>query len=299
MRSEFASDRIFREDRAGESGGAPAGPPGGSSTPPPGGSSPSPPGLEILGLAKSYQEGGRRHPILEEVHAVLSPGEFVALLGPSGSGKSTLLNLVSGIDVPDAGEVRVAGVSLTGMTERERTLFRRRHLGFVFQFFNLLPTLTVEENLLLPLELKGRVGSREREVARGLLERVGLEGRAETFPDRLSGGEQQRVAVARALVHDPVLILADEPTGNLDHEAGGVVLDLLEELAGAAGKMLMVVTHSHEVAGRAGRVFRIQDRRLVETKGRGPAPGPSPPARGGPAPGPEGGSGPDAPGFLP
>jgi len=196
----------------------------------------------------------------------------VALLGPSGSGKSTLLNLVSGIDAPDGGEVLVAGTSLTGMSERERTLFRRHHVGFVFQFFNLLPTLTVEENLLLPLELKGRVGAPERERARALLDAVGLAGREKSYPDRLSGGEQQRVAVARAVVHDPVLVLADEPTGNLDADTGARVLDLLAELAGSDGKALLAVTHSREVADRADRILRIRGGVLVEEERESPAP---------------------------
>ena len=247
----------------GSRGGAPGpgwnGPGAGSGVP----GSPEPL-LQIRGLAKSYWEGGRAHPILDGAGATLASGEFVALLGPSGSGKSTLLNLVAGIDQPDEGEVRIAGTSLTGMTERERTLFRRRYIGFIFQFFNLLPTLTVEENLLLPLELKGRIGAPERASARRLLRQVGLAGREGTFPDRLSGGEQQRVAVARALVHDPLLILADEPTGNLDWESGGAVLDLLEGLAGSAGKTLLVVTHSHDVARRAHRVLRIREGLLVE-----------------------------------
>lgn len=222
--------------------------------------------LEIRGLSKGYREGDRIHAVLREASATVGSGEFVALLGPSGSGKSTLLNLVSGIDAPDAGEVVVAGMSLTGMTERERTLFRRRHVGFVFQFFNLLPTLTVEENLLLPLELKGRVGSPEKEKARALLDTVGLAGREDSYPDRLSGGEQQRVAVARAVVHDPVLILADEPTGNLDTETGARVLDLLAELAGSNGKALLAVTHSLEVADRADRILRIRNGLLVEER---------------------------------
>ena len=220
--------------------------------------------LEIRGITKGYREGDREHVVLRGAHATVGSGEFVALLGPSGSGKSTLLNLVSGIDAPDAGEVVVAGTSLTGLTERERTLFRRRHVGFVFQFFNLLPTLTVEENLLLPLELKGRVGARERERARALLDAVGLRGREASYPDRLSGGEQQRVAVARAVVHDPALVLADEPTGNLDAESGDRVLDLLAELAGSQGKALLAVTHSREVADRADRILRIRGGLLVE-----------------------------------
>ena len=156
------------------------------------------------------------------------------------------------------------GTSLTALDERRRTLFRRQHIGFVFQFFNLLPTLTVEENLLLPLELKGRLGTAERERARGQLEMVGLAGRAKAFPDRLSGGEQQRVALARALVHDPLVILADEPTGNLDRETGQRVLDVLETLVREAGRTLVLVTHSREAASRSDRVLSIQDGRLEE-----------------------------------
>lgn len=220
--------------------------------------------LRIAGLSKGYREGGGYHLILSNADASLRMGEFVALLGPSGSGKSTLLNLVSGIDAPDAGEVVVDGVSITGMTERERTLFRRHQIGFVFQFFNLIPTLTIEENLLLPLELKGRLGAEERRKARSLLEEVGLGGRESTYPDRLSGGEQQRVAVARALVHDPILVLADEPTGNLDAATGEKILDLLVSMVSSAGKTLFVVTHSRDVAARADRVFRIQGGLLVE-----------------------------------
>jgi len=220
--------------------------------------------VSIEGLCKGYREGGGYHPILVGADATLRTREFVALLGPSGSGKSTLLNLVSGIDAPDAGEVVVDGMSLTRMTERERTLFRRHHIGFVFQSFNLIPTLTIEENLLLPLELKGRLGAGERDKARSLLEEVGLGGRQSTYPDRLSGGEQQRVAVARALVHDPVLVLADEPTGNLDAETGKKILDLLVSMASSSGKTLLAVTHSRDVSARADRVLRIQRGLLVE-----------------------------------
>jgi len=238
----------------------------------PGDSVDADPLLEIRGLSKGYREGDREHVILRGASATIRSGEFVALLGPSGSGKSTLLNLVSGIDAPDGGEVLVAGTSLTGMSERERTLFRRHHVGFVFQFFNLLPTLTVEENLLLPLELKGRVGAPERERARALLDAVGLAGREKSYPDRLSGGEQQRVAVARAVVHDPVLVLADEPTGNLDADTGARVLDLLAELAGSDGKALLAVTHSREVADRADRILRIRGGVLVEEERESPAP---------------------------
>lgn len=191
-------------------------------------------------------------------------GEIVVLLGRSGSGKSTLLNLLAGIDLPSAGAVYVAGIEISAVSERERTLFRRRHLGFVFQAYNLLPTLTVFENLMLPLELAERTGAADRARAIELLDRVGLADRRDSFPDRLSGGEQQRVAVARALVHDPELVLADEPTGNLDLESGLAVLELLDELTRRSGKTLVMVTHGREVVGLANRVLTLSDGRLVE-----------------------------------
>lgn len=205
--------------------------------------------------------------VLDGVNAKVETGERVAILGPSGSGKSTLLNLICGIDVPDAGSVRVAGTELTTLTERDRTLFRRHEVGFVFQFFNLLPTLSVLENLLLPVELKGEVGAQEEARARALLTQVGLADRADAFPDRLSGGEQQRVAVARALVHEPALVLADEPTGNLDEETGARVVDLLDGLVRSDGRTLVVVTHSRDLAARMDRVLRMNHGRLEEWGG--------------------------------
>ncbi len=231
----------------------------------PGPASPSgAPVVHLDGVRKSYEEGGRTHVVLDGVEVRIHEGEFVVLLGPSGSGKSTLLNLVAGIDLPDAGSIRIAGNELARLDERARTLFRRAHLGFVFQFFNLLPTLTVEENLLLPIELKGRVDAAARERAKRLLDRVGLADRAGAFPDRLSGGEQQRIALCRALVHEPDLILADEPTGNLDPDTGATILDLLEELVRADGRTLLAVTHSRTLAERADRVLRIEGGRVVE-----------------------------------
>jgi putative ABC transport system ATP-binding protein len=215
-------------------------------------------------VSKSFEEGGRTRVVLHEVSADFAPGEFVVLIGKSGSGKSTLLNLVSAIDTPSGGEVWVAGQSLTRLAERERTLFRRERIGFIFQFFNLVQTLTVLENLLLPLELNGRTAPRDRTHALDLLDQVGLADRRDTFPDRLSGGEQQRIAVARALVHDPLLVLADEPTGNLDTETGVQVLDLIDTLTRRAGKNLLMVTHSPDVVGLADRVFRIAEGHLVE-----------------------------------
>jgi putative ABC transport system ATP-binding protein len=220
--------------------------------------------VELRNLTKAYEEGNRRRTVLREADVAIARGEMAVLVGRSGSGKSTVLNLMSGIDLPDSGEVVIDGVSLSTLPERERTLFRRDRIGFVFQFFNLIPTLTVEENLLLPLELKGRVRPEQRRAALGLLEEVGLADRAGSFPDRLSGGEQQRVAVARALAHDPLLVLADEPTGNLDLETGLQVLEILDRLTRRAGKTMVMVTHGREVIGLADRVFRMEDCRLVE-----------------------------------
>jgi putative ABC transport system ATP-binding protein len=234
-----------------------------------------PPLVELRHLSRRFEEGGRQRSVLEDASAAIGRGELAVLVGRSGSGKSTLLNLLSGIDLPTAGEVIVDGVSLPRLSEHERTLFRRDHIGFVFQFFNLIPTLTVEENLLLPLELKGRISAADRARARALLDEVGLADRAATFPDRLSGGEQQRVAVARALAHDPLLVLADEPTGNLDLETGLHVLEILDRLTRRAGKTMVMVTHSPEVVGIADRVFRIEDCRLVEQ----PVPAATVPAR--------------------
>ncbi len=225
---------------------------------------PGEPLVELRGLAKSYREGERVHPVLAGIDAVIRRGELVVVMGKSGSGKSTLLNLLAGIDRPSAGEVAIAGVSIGGLGERERTLFRRRRIGFVFQFFNLLPTLTVEENLLLPAELSGRPDRAARERAAELLAAVGLADRGASFPERLSGGERQRVAIARALVHDPELLLADEPTGNLDLETGLEVLELLDRLTRQAGKTMVMATHSLEVVGVADRVFKIEGGRLIE-----------------------------------
>ncbi|MSP13918.1 MAG: ABC transporter ATP-binding protein [Chloroflexi bacterium] len=220
--------------------------------------------IRLEQLSKYYEEGGRTRAILHAVDARFAVGEFVVLLGKSGSGKSTLLNLVSGIDLPSHGTVWVNGTLLTRLSERERTLFRRRTMGFIFQAFNLIPTLTVVENVTLPLELIGQDGRESHRRAMELLDAVGLADRGNSFPDRLSGGEQQRVAIARALVHNPILVLADEPTGNLDEETSGTVLELLDTLTRRAGKNLLMATHSYEVIGRADRVFHIHDAQLME-----------------------------------
>jgi putative ABC transport system ATP-binding protein len=224
---------------------------------------PTEPLVTLAGVAKSYREGDRERTVLRGVDATIARGELVVIVGRSGSGKSTLLNLIGGIDRPTAGEVVVDGVTLTRASEEVLARFRRGRVGFVFQFYNLISTLTVEENLLLPLELNGRTGAPARAAALGLLDEVGLADRGTAFPERLSGGEQQRVAVARALIHDPLLVLADEPTGNLDLETGRQVLALLDRLTRRAGKTMVMATHSQDVVGLADRVLGIRDGRLV------------------------------------
>ena len=220
--------------------------------------------LMLRGLACSFPEGNGRREVLRGIELDVRQGECVALLGRSGSGKSTLLSLIAGIDRPDAGEIHVNGTELTRLNERERTVFRRRHIGFVYQFYSLIPTLTVEENLLLPLELNGRTEPQDVESANRLLEDIGLNDRRSDFPDRLSGGEQQRVTIARALVHNPPLVLADEPTGTLDADTGRRVLDLFDRLLRARGKTLILVTHSKTVSETADRVLTLEDGRLVK-----------------------------------
>jgi putative ABC transport system ATP-binding protein len=222
------------------------------------------PAVELLHVSKTYREGDSERVVLDDVSLAVAAGEIVVLVGRSGSGKSTLLNLIAGIDRPTAGRIVVDGTDLTALDEDARTRFRRRRIGFVFQFFNLIPVLTIEENLLLPLELNGVAAAAGAARVRDLLERVGLSGRGRSLPDRLSGGEQQRVAIARALVHDPTLILADEPTGTLDAETAATVLALLDGLAREAGKTVVMVTHSREVVGVADRIFAVQRGGLLE-----------------------------------
>ncbi len=216
--------------------------------------------LSLQSLDYEYQEGKRSRCVLEQLDLEVKRGQCVAIMGRSGSGKSTLLNLISGIDLPTSGRILIQGMDLSAMDEHRRTLFRRRHIGFVYQFFNLLPTLTVRENILLSLELNGLPGTRADEM----LQAVALEARAGSFPDRLSGGEQQRVAIARALAHEPLLVLADEPTGNLDQESGTEALALLDRLVRQAGHTLIMATHSSEAAAMADRILLLRNGRLLE-----------------------------------
>jgi putative ABC transport system ATP-binding protein len=219
-------------------------------------------------VSKDYHEGEETRVVLREATAAVEAGEIVAIRGRSGSGKTTLLNLVAGIDLPSAGDVLVDGVALNRLSARDRTLFRRDHVGVVFQFFNLIPTLNALENVRLPAELAGTSADAADRHARELLSEVGLAARASDFPDRLSGGEQQRVAIARALVAGPRILLADEPTGNLDDATGRAVMDLLERLTRQAGRTLVVATHSAAVAARADRVLVIEDGHLVASRGQ-------------------------------
>jgi putative ABC transport system ATP-binding protein len=219
--------------------------------------------ISIHNLSKRYAEGGQERRILDDVTLDIAEGEFFVLLGKSGSGKSTLLNMISAIDRADSGTIMIANTNMTALSEQQQTLFRRDKIGIVFQFFNLIPTLTVLENITLPRELAGIPRRTAEQKATVILERVGLANRADTFPDKLSGGEQQRVAIARALAHEPLLVLADEPTGNLDEETGAKVLKLLLELTRDAGKTLVMATHNPEIVPFADRVARIQDGKFV------------------------------------
>jgi len=222
------------------------------------------PMVEMRALTKRYDEGNESRTVIRQAEATVFQGEFVALAGPSGSGKTTLLNLISGIDTPTDGEVLINRIRVTKLSENERTLFRRRNIGFVFQFFNLIPTLSVRENLLLPLQLNSFPAVESDERIFGLLEQVEMADRLDSYPDRLSGGEKQRVAIARALVHDPPLILADEPTGNLDSDTGSSVMSILRDLVESSDKTMIVVSHSDAIVGMADRVFEMDDGRLLE-----------------------------------
>jgi putative ABC transport system ATP-binding protein len=229
--------------------------------------------LSIRRLCRSFREGARVHRVLEGLDADIGAGERVAVMGRSGSGKSTLLNLVSGIDRPDSGSICIDGQEVSALREPARTLFRRAHIGFVYQFFNLIPTLDVVENVRLVLELNGVRGQTARTRALAALQDVGLQARAASAVDALSGGEQQRVAIARALVHAPKLLLADEPTGNLDEATAREILPALLDLTRERGTTLVLVTHDEALAAAADRVLELREGSLHQrSAARVPAP---------------------------
>ena len=223
--------------------------------------------IRVAQISKTYGSGAFATHALHEVDLTITRGEFIALYGASGSGKSTLLNLISGIDRPTAGKIFFEEEEITAMSETRLTLLRRDKIGFVFQFFNLLPTLSIIENILLPGQLHKRGANDLEQRGRALLERLGIHDRYDAFPDQLSGGQQQRVAIARALINDPPLILADEPTGNLDSENGLKILELLKQLVVQERRTVLLATHSLEAARFADRVLQVRDGKIVALTG--------------------------------
>jgi putative ABC transport system ATP-binding protein len=223
--------------------------------------------IELRRLEKSYGQGRVRRSVLNGLDFQAQAGQTVALLGRSGSGKSTLLNLLAGIDQPDAGEVLVNGRHQSHLTDSERTDFRRRQVGFIYQSFLLIPTLTAFENIALVLELNGVRGGELKRRTATMLDDIGLSDRGGSYPDQLSGGEQQRIAIARALVHRPKLVLADEPTGNLDEDSGRSMLALMHSLVSQQHGLLVMVTHSLAVARSAERVLTLEQGKLSEREG--------------------------------
>ena len=216
-------------------------------------------------VTREYRSGDQNLTVLRDVTFSVEQGDFVAIVGPSGSGKTTLLGLLAGLDTPTRGKVILDGHDLTTMSENERAKLRGEKVGFVFQTFQLIPTLTAQENIQVPLELQGNDGAEAR--ALDLLDKVGLEARGHHFPTQLSGGEQQRVALARAFANSPRILFADEPTGNLDAATGAKVFDLLATLNRESGSTIILVTHDAGLAGRASRVIRLSDGRVVDDSG--------------------------------
>lgn len=220
--------------------------------------------LKTVALSKTYGDGGVEVQALRETSLEVFKDEFVAIMGPSGSGKSTLLHLLGGLDYATGGRIYIRETELTGLNDKQLTLMRRANIGFVFQFYNLLPTLTAEENILVPLSIGGKKPQGLQEKLDGLFELIGLQGRRHHRPDQLSGGEQQRVAVARALITEPAIILADEPTGNLDRKHGREILDLLKKSAKEMGQTIIMVTHDPIAAAYADRVIFLSDGSIVK-----------------------------------
>ena len=214
--------------------------------------------IRIRGLYKSYQRGQQEIPVLLGIELDVAAGDFVALMGPSGSGKSTLLNLIAGIDQPSGGTIEIGGIDIATLSDAELSDWRAAHVGFIFQFYNLMPVLTAFENVELPLLLTGLSPRERRARVQQMLELVSLADRSDHYPNELSGGQQQRVAIARALVTDPTLIVADEPTGDLDRGTGQEVLTLLDRLVSELGKTIVMVTHDPKAAARARRLVHLE-----------------------------------------
>jgi putative ABC transport system ATP-binding protein len=225
------------------------------------------PFIRVDALSRSYQQGGQSQIVLDQASFELARGETVALLGRSGSGKSTLLNLMSGIDRADSGRILFEGLDLGNLSELQRTLFRRRHVGFIYQFFNLIPSLTAAENIALVAELNGAGTAAALSRAERALDDIGLGEKCACYPAELSGGEQQQVAILRALIHEPALVLADEPTGNLDAASGQQMLDLMAALARRRQCTVLLVTHSLAVAKSADRILTLEKGRIEERRG--------------------------------
>jgi putative ABC transport system ATP-binding protein len=234
-----------------------------------GGHGASVPLVQIRHLSKSYRRGSQRVPVLTDVNLSIASGDFVAMMGPSGSGKTTLLNLIAGIDKPDGGQLLVAAQDITQLGETELAHWRARTVGFVFQFYNLMPVLTALENVELPLLLTGLSRKQRRSRAELMLELVGLSDRLEHYPNELSGGQQQRVAIARALVTDPVLIIADEPTGDLDRASAAEILRLLDRLNVELHKTIAMVTHDPRAAEAAHHLIYLDKGQLTDTSAFG------------------------------
>jgi len=222
--------------------------------------------IRLINVHKIYQQGRNKITALAGLSLDIQKGEFAAVMGPSGSGKSTLLHLIGGLDRPTEGQVLVDGRIISQMVDDEATLFRRTRIGFVFQFFNLLPTLAAVENVMLPLILDGRSSAESNLRAKTLLERVGLEGRRDHLPEELSGGEMQRLAIARALAFNPPILLADEPTGNLDSKNGAAVLELLRQINTEQRCTVVMVTHNQEAAGYGDRIVHLRDGVIEEVQ---------------------------------
>lgn len=218
--------------------------------------------IELLHVSKSYRRGEQIIPVLHDLSLTVRTGDFLALMGPSGSGKSTLLNLIAGIDRPDSGEIRMDGIDISRLSESDLARWRAAHVGFIFQFYNLIPVLSAYDNVALPLQLTSLSGAEKRRRVEDALLRVGLADRMDHMPSELSGGQQQRVAIARALITDPSLIVADEPTGDLDRQSAEDILAMLESLHRDMGKTILMVTHDPKAAGHARAILQLEKGRL-------------------------------------